>query len=46
MEVIYRDEIGVITEIVDEDGVSFCDGKAYFNDKAIDMNALVQIREV
>ena len=46
MVVEYRDELGVVREEIDENGVSFLDGKAYFNDKVIDMNALVQIREV
>ena len=43
IEIAYRDEIGIVTEILDKDGVSFSDGKAYFNDKVIDMIALVCI---
>ena len=46
MEITYRDEVGTVTETVDSDGVSFCDGKAYFNDKAIEMTALISIKEV
>lgn len=46
MQIEYRDEIGIVTETVDEDGVSFCDGKAYFNDKTVEITALVSIREV
>lgn len=46
MTVEYRDELGVVTEEVDKDGVSFLDGKAYFNDKVIDMESLVSIKEV
>lgn len=46
MLIAYQDEIGIVTETVDENGVSFCDGKAYFNDKVVEMTALISIREV
>lgn len=46
MVVEYRDELGVVREEIDENGVGFLDGKAYFNDKVIDMENLVSIREV
>ena len=46
MGITYRDEVGIITETVDSNGVSFCDGKAYFNDKVINMDSLVSIQEV
>lgn len=46
MLIAYQDEIGIVTETIDENGVSFCDGKAYFNDKAIEMTALISIKEV
>ena len=44
MTVEYRDELGVVMEEVDKDGISFLEGKAYFNDKIIDMSSLVSIR--
>lgn len=46
MVVEYRDELGVIREEIDDNGISFLEGKAYFNDKVIDMGSLVSIREV
>ena len=46
MLIAYQDEIGIVTETVDENGVSFCDGKAYFNDKVVEMTALISIKEV
>ena len=45
MTVEYRDELGVVTEEVDDYGISFLEGKAYFNDKVIDMSSLVSIKE-
>lgn len=39
----YRDELGMVIEEIDEYGVSFADGKAYFNDKAIPMEYVVAI---
>ena len=32
MTIIYRDEIGAVMRTVDKNGVSFCDGFAYFTD--------------
>ena len=46
MLIAYQDEIGIVTETIDENGVSFCDGKAYFNDKVVEMTALISIKEV
>ena len=46
MTVEYRDELGVVMEEIDKDGISFLDGKAYFNDKVIDMSSLVFVKEV
>jgi len=46
MTVEYRDELGVVTEEVDKDGISFLEGKAYFNDKVIDISSLVFVKEV
>ena len=45
MYVVYRDELGYVTEEVDEYGVSFCDGMAYINDKKIPVSALMEITE-
>ena len=45
MTVEYRDELGVVMEEVDDYGISFLDGKAYFNDKVIDMLSLVFVKE-
>ena len=45
MVVEYRDEIGVAIEELDENGISFLEGKAYFNGKVINMENLVSIRE-
>lgn len=41
----YRDELGVVIEEVDEYGVSFVDGKAYFNDKTIPMGNIIGINK-
>lgn len=45
MIIIYRDEIGYITEQVDEYGVSFYNGKAIFNDKEVDIFLIDSITE-
>ena len=45
MIITYQDEIGILREEIDKYGVSFSDGKAYFNDKAIDMTSLISIEE-
>ena len=46
MIIIYRDEIGYITEQVDEYGVSFYNGKAIFNDKEVDISLVDSITEI
>ena len=46
MIIIYRDEIGYITEQVDEYGVSFNNGKAVFNDKEVDIFLVDSITEI
>ena len=38
--ITYRDDLGTVIEEVDEYGVSFCDGKAYVNDKTIPVEAI------
>ena len=45
MYISYRDNLGVVVEKIDEYGVTFVDGIVYFNDKKIDVNALVSIME-
>lgn len=45
MTIVYRDEISHVAEKVDEDGVFFCGGKAYFNDKKVDVASIVSITE-
>ena len=46
MIIIYRDEIGYITEQVDEYGVSFYNGKAVFNGKEVDISLVDSITEI
>lgn len=46
MTITYRDDLGIVAEKVDEFGVSFCEGKAYFNDKTVDISKLVIIAEI
>lgn len=43
MKIAYRDELGVIIETIDEYGISFVNGKAYFNDKVIPMDSIIGI---
>ena len=45
MRITYRDEIGYVTEQVDEYGVSFYNGKAVFNDKTVDISLVDSITE-
>lgn len=45
MKITYRDEIGYVTEQVDEYGVSFYNGKAVFNDKEVDISLVDSITE-
>ena len=46
MYITYRDELGYVTEEVDEYGISFCDGVAYVNDKKILVENVVEVGEV
>lgn len=43
MTIFYSDEIGIVSEKVDEYGIDFCDGYAYFNDKKISVNDVRRI---
>lgn len=45
LKISYRDELGIVIEEVDEYGVSFADGKAYFNDKTIPMEYVIAINK-
>lgn len=45
MTITYCDDLGIVSEKVDEFGVSFCEGKAHFNDKKIDVDNIVSITE-
>ena len=45
MSITYRDEIGYVTEEVDEYGVNFYNGKAVFNDKTVDISLVDSITE-
>ena len=45
MIVVYRDELGVVEEKVDEDGIDFLNGNAYFNDKQMPMKDIQRIAE-
>ena len=45
MIIIYRDELGFVEEEIDEYGVNFCDGKAYFNDKVVPVTLLESITD-
>lgn len=49
MEIIFRDGIGVVSVQVDEYGISFCNGCAYFSTEKdiyeIDTNDIMEIRD-
>lgn len=45
MIIEYRDELGVVIEEIDEYGISFVDDTVYFNDKKVNVKALIAIRE-
>lgn len=44
MIIVYSDEIGIVVEEVDEYGITFSDGKAYFNDNIVDVSAIRDIK--
>ena len=46
MIITYRDNLGIVTEEIDEYGTSFCDGKVYFNDKVIDISAIIEVQKM
>lgn len=46
MVITYRDNLGIVAEEIDEYGISFCDGKIYFNDKVIDISAIIEIQKM
>ena len=45
MVIGYVDELGGVIEEVDEYGISFGKGKAYFNDKIIEIENIRQIQK-
>lgn len=46
MYITYRDEIGYVTEQVDEYGVSFYNGNVVFNDKEVEVFLVDSITEI
>ena len=46
MIITYRDNLGIVAEEIDEYGISFCDDKVYFNDKIIDISAIIEIQKM
>ena len=46
IEIIYNDELGLIAEKVDMYGIQFLEGKAIFNENKIDMNRIIEIKEI
>lgn len=44
MVISYRDSLGVVVEEVDEYGVDFSDGFAFFNDKKIEVSTVVSVK--
>lgn len=42
MIIAYFDKVGLIVRTVDENGISFADGKAYFSDGKIDYQVPVE----
>ena len=46
MYITYRDEVGIISEKIDENGIDFLDDKAIFNDKSIKLSTLVRIESI
>lgn len=45
MVITYRDNLEIVAEKIDEYGISFCNGKVYFNDKIIDISAIIEIQK-
>lgn len=45
MYVTYMDNLGTALEPIDEYGIQFNNGFAYFNDKKIEANAVLEIKE-
>ncbi len=43
--ITYSDELGIVLEKIDEYGITFTSGKAYFNDKEIEINAIREIQK-
>lgn len=45
MYITYMDNLGTALEPIDEYGIQFNNGFAYFNDKKIEANAVLEIKE-
>lgn len=45
MYITYMDNLGTAIEPIDEYGIQFNNGFAYFNDKKIEANAVLEIKE-
>lgn len=45
MYITYMDNVGTLVECVDEYGIQFNNGFAYFNDKRIDIKNILEIKE-
>lgn len=45
MRIIYKDELGYVSELVDEYGISFDGTTLLFNDKKVDAKNVVSIGE-
>ena len=45
MFIIYRDELGIVGETINEYGIDILDGIAHFNDKKIPVNNIESIKE-
>lgn len=45
MRIIYRDELGYVSEVIDEYGISFDGTTLLFNDRKVDAKNVVSIGE-
>lgn len=45
MYITYMDNLGTVIEPIDEYGIQFNSGFAYFNDKRIDIKTILEIKE-
>ena len=45
MYITYMDKLGTLIEPIDKYGIQFNNGFTYFNDKKIEFNAVLEIKE-